>query len=93
MSRSEVKVTGTRNEKMRHFVRDHPWGVVFVRLFFRSSPWGMVLRQFYASGKISACCLVTVGIDIVIFISVGYFEIFSYFNFYAHAYIYVYIFN
>jgi len=35
---------GTRNEKVRHFFRE------------RSSR--CVVRQFYAGGKISACCLV-----------------------------------
>jgi len=44
---SNVKVKGQghsdkKNEKVQHFVRE----------------WSSVLCQFYAGGKISACCLV-----------------------------------
>ena len=43
--RSKVKVTGTKKTRTCGFCS----GVVL---------WGTVLRQFYAGGKISACCLV-----------------------------------
>ena len=46
MSRSKVKVIGDKkNEKVRHFVRESSSGA---------------RRQFYAGGKISACCLVSI---------------------------------
>jgi len=43
---SKVKVQGHRRQKTKKVRRS---GVIL---------WGVVIRQFYAGGKISACCLV-----------------------------------
>ena len=43
----KVKVTGTKNEKVRHFFGSGPRGGT-----------SCVVCQLYAGGKISTCCLV-----------------------------------
>jgi len=59
MSRSNVKVTGDKNEQLQHFVPESFSGAQSsCGIFLGAVLGGTVLHQFDAGGKISACCLV-----------------------------------
>jgi len=63
MSRSKIKITRDKKWKSAAFCSGVVlWGTVLVWHFFGAVLGGAVLRQFYAGGKISACCLVINGL-------------------------------
>ena len=56
--RSKVNVTGVKNEKVRHFVRESSSGSGLYAAFFSGVVLGVV--GHCTGGKISTCCLVSV---------------------------------
>jgi len=71
MSRLKVKVTGDKKSKKCGILfGSHPLGCGLRAAFFASGPRGALHAcQFYASVKISTCCLVTTSIAVCSFVN------------------------